>query len=173
MNVSNDSNDSNDSLRDERSLVALLRCGLAEVGGPVNLLAGVGNHDVGALREIEKRRLSLQLATDHRQLHARLHRLRRPAKLLNELLRRAELRLPANGFYVVNDVKDDVRVRVHHLQRDNRAGDGDDLFLVAAGVAMVGAESNRRENERQHHDFRLKAEATTSDSGGRTRHKTS
>src|SRR5262249_42044721 len=67
-----------------RYSLALLRSRrrLAEVGGPIDLLARVGHRDLRALREIHVRIAALDDTADERDRHAGLHGRRAPAKLL-------------------------------------------------------------------------------------------
>ena len=74
-------------------------------------LPGVGHDDVGALGQVQIRRAALQAPPDHRQLHPLLDRGRRPVELFDELLRAAELGLPAHRLSALFHVQDDVRVR--------------------------------------------------------------
>src|SRR5689334_25173217 len=85
---------------------------LAEVRGAVNFLARVGDRDLRALREIHVRVAALDHPADERDGHARLHRLRAPTELLDQLLRAAELRGPPGCLPArIRHVKDDQRVR--------------------------------------------------------------
>src|ERR1044071_7770800 len=59
---------------------------LAEVRGPIDLLAGIGHRDLRALREVHVRIAALDDAPDQRDRHARLHRGGAPAELLDQLL---------------------------------------------------------------------------------------
>src|SRR5215216_4728869 len=103
---------SNGSLRDERSLIALRRWGFAKVLRAVDLLAAVGHDDIGPLGQIDIRGVPFQLTSGHRQLHALLDHLRCPPELLDQLLRLAELRVPAHCLAVLHHVENDVRVRI-------------------------------------------------------------
>ena len=66
---------------------------------------------------------------------------------LRELLRPAQLGLPTHGLTAFLGVEDDVGVRVHHLELDDRAGDVGHVLRVAVCVAMM-CQSRTREIEK-------------------------
>src|SRR4029453_6258326 len=78
---------------------------LAEARGAINLLARVSHGDLRALREVHVRVAALADAADEGDRHARLHRLRAPSELLDQLLRAAELRGPTGVFPAIVDRK--------------------------------------------------------------------
>src|SRR5262245_34722340 len=120
-------------------------CGLAEVLSAEDLLAGVGVDNARALGEIEIWRAALEAPAGKGELHALLYSQWGPSELLLELLRPAQLGMPPHGLSAFLGVEDDVRVRVHHLELDDRPGNVDHVLHVAVGVAMMRQSRTRDE----------------------------
>src|SRR5580765_1303286 len=119
----------------------------------VNLLAGVGQDDVGAFGEVHVRSAGLHPPAGQRDLVADLWAVLRPAELPDDLLAAGHLTLPPDRLAVgIRHVEHHDRMRIRQSDLDNGSGNDERGLVVAARVAMMSDKGRRHQTEtgRQH-----------------------
>src|SRR5438477_12960576 len=111
---------------------------LAVVRSAVNFFSAVGQNDVGALGQVHIRSAVLRLPPCEGELLPYFHRVFIPAELLRELACGAKLGLPPDGLSIrADDLECDQRMRVHHLDFDQRSRDDRNLFVIPSGISVM------------------------------------